>query len=179
MFRNVKGTVSTLYAIMFRKVKGPMIWLLLGMLSSFLFQTYRVYDPVLKLHFSNFVSLGNGFFNADAEQPPFFKRIDGSRQTITPIIWKNWWIRENDYVCAFAWWHLFFGRIDGSGKTIIRYDLIPSLQTNLSDVTFSLNFSGSGLCYLLSQYFNHDAMAMEKDLKKRSVEQLNGTCCHG
>ena len=45
---------------------------------------------------------------------------------------------------------LFFGRIDGSGKTIIRYDLIPSLQKNLSYVAFSLNFSGSGLCYLLS-----------------------------
>ena len=74
---------------------------------------------------------------------------------------------------------LLFGRIDVSGQMIIQYNLIPSLQTNLSYVTFSLNFSGSGLCYLLSQYFNHDAMAMEKDLKKRLVEQLKGTCCHG
>ena len=120
MFRNVKGTVSTLYAIMFRKVKGPLIWLLLGMLPSVLFQMYRVYDPVLKLHFSNFVSLGDGFFNADAERPTFFGRMDGSGQTITPVLWKNWWIREDDYVCAFAWWRLFFGRIDGSGQTIIR-----------------------------------------------------------
>ena len=86
MFRNVKGTVSTLYAIMFRKVKGPLIWLLLGMMPSVLFQTYRVYHPVLKLHFSNFVSLGDGFFNADAEQPNFYGRIDGSGKTITPII---------------------------------------------------------------------------------------------
>ena len=44
---------------------------------------------LLKLHFSNFVSLGDGFFNADAERPTFFGRIDGSGQTIAPVFWKN------------------------------------------------------------------------------------------
>ena len=154
MFRNVKGIVSTLYAIMFRKVKGPLIWLLLGMLPSVLFQTYRVYDPVLKFHFSNFVSLGDGLFNGSVQTiaPIFLEELMDQGKWLrlcfclmTPVLWKNLWIRANDYPTRFN--------------------------------PFSTN--EFQLCYLLSQYFNHDAMAMEKDIKKRSVEQLKGTCCHG
>ena len=99
---------------------------------------------------------------------------------------------------------LFFGRIDGSGKTIIRYDLIPSLQTNLSYVTFSLNIL-TMMPWLwkrisrkggLNNSKVHVSMAREKDswkslvwigssqrtsrivsknFNRRSVEQLKGT----